>query len=1672
MKEDQVKIFVSSPSDVEHERAAVKDVVERLAQEYLSYFSLQAVLWEEEALTADRTFQAGLTQPADCDIVLVILWTRLGSPLPEEPYRGMTGTEWEFFNAVETPSDAGKPEVLVYKKTAPKLVDITNAAAAREAVDDRRRVEEFFDEHFFNEDKSFRRAFRTFDSDAAFRELLEVQLRKLLNRRISAERRAAAGPTHWQGSPFRPDRPFEMGDERVFTGREREVRDLLTRLEARAPHEPGLLLLSGPSGAGKTSLLRAGLAARLTRPFLFEQIATVRCALIDPLADGPTPLAALAARLCSPQILGDPLAEFGLRATELEQLLATEPAVAGRQLASALAQVAKGNDSGVSARLALIVDPLEGALDHSDAQALASFAHALRALADHPAIWVVIAVRSDALHQLSHLPDLLAMLTPGRWTELEPPATERIRQVVEIPARIAGLELESADEAKGRGLLEQIEAEASRLRHWAPPVQGVLDAAYQDALAAADQLGEDRPNNNGPGDGQSDELHLSAERFRRQGGLGGHTLVRADALWAELDDEARAAMPRLCRALIGADSGGDSRPSIRRGDLRVLRGPAGCRRLLDALIGARLVIAEGVHDPSILVQCEAPDYSLLSAVRGAWRQGRAGWHRPPRAPREQPAQATEAEEGDQPSAMPARPITPEPRAAEAHAVGTGAGMPADAGKDESHAGSATEDNDERAQIELRAYRPVASFSHPALISNWAPVRDWLREPENRRLLQVRSQLSRQALLWKRTDCNSEYLYRELSFAAAQAFATGFADELEPLEQEFLQRAAAHIGFVRRRNRFVRVVGLLLLALVVAATAAAGFALVASNDARVNLHRSKLKEADLHIAQGNTPQAVMLAIDAGQDLPEKAVQTLSHAFSGNRLMAMARSAGPGPGQPRIPGFNADGTLLATITSEHGPRLWRLQNGRFIADRDLQADGLALHSLVIGDDDQIFGIGEAGIWRLPASAGAAPLYPCGSAPGSVFRLDAERRYLAIAREGEAIPGDPNQGVCVIDLTLPGKVLLNRPFDEGQIRGLHFSPDADRLLTASARGRAHVIDLASGETLLSLPEEGPLGRPFNNAVFDDQGERIAIAAVDERVRLYRADGGLIDELADSDIGGERFKIHRTAIRDVAFAPGGAFLVAVDDQGQVVRWSLDGSRQAVVLGNHLLSVSDLEIAPAPATELADETLVLTGSLDMTARLWGLETGKQIAVLGHDGALSAVGFSRGGERVFSFSERDGTVRLWSIDPVSRLAFELAHPDHVWNLDMAPAPDELAPNGRGLLLATAGFDGGVRVWRYDRTLEQATPQPLVGFQQHTERVRQVRFSADGRLLSSAGFDGTAYVNDLVTDASCKLSLKSATGGGKVNNALFGPDGDWLLTTSDDRQRPVRVFSTLRCLPIDTGSALEHADAEVDAAVLGAVDEGTLLATGDQNGTLRVFLRDADGGWQRRCELDLGIGALGDLALSADGRLLGAAGTDSRAALVDIDAEVEASAGCRLGSYLEGHAGRVYSIAIAPNASQVLTASLDKTARVWSRNGEPRAVLVGHQDRIYRAGFSPDGTWMLTASRDGSIRLWQTPAAAGGAAGVERLNAFLPLRADLGGVADAAFSPDGHYIAGAYWENAALLWRIWSEDESVPAQRIKRWGRERASLALIGEAYRFRADNQVVDQQALQEAEEQ
>ena len=161
-----------------------------------------------------------------------------------------------------------------------------------------------------------------------------------------------------------------------------------------------------------------------------------------------------------------------------------------------------------------------------------------------------------------------------------------------------------------------------------------------------------------------------------------------------------------------------------------------------------------------------------------------------------------------------------------------------------------------------------------MLSGWSPVRDWLARSDNRQTLQLRHQIGRRAQLWRRTDCNREYLLGAAGYAGARQFADAFAPELEPLEQDFLRRSLLQLRDQRRRNRWVRLAGLTLGVSLVVASLSAFWAWEASRAATLNLHRSQLNAADLAINQGNTPAAIGLALEAGGTLPLAATDTLA------------------------------------------------------------------------------------------------------------------------------------------------------------------------------------------------------------------------------------------------------------------------------------------------------------------------------------------------------------------------------------------------------------------------------------------------------------------------------------------------------------------------------------------------------------------------------------------------------------------------------------------------------------------------------------------------------------------------------------------------------------------------------------------------------------------------------
>jgi WD40 repeat protein len=118
----------------------------------------------------------------------------------------------------------------------------------------------------------------------------------------------------------------------------------------------------------------------------------------------------------------------------------------------------------------------------------------------------------------------------------------------------------------------------------------------------------------------------------------------------------------------------------------------------------------------------------------------------------------------------------------------------------------------------------------------------------------------------------------------------------------------------------------------------------------------------------------------------------------------------------------------------------------------------------------------------------------------------------------------------------------------------------------------------------------------------------------------------------------------------------------------------------------------------------------------------------------------------------------------------------------------------------------------------------------------------------------------------------------------------------------------------------------------------------------------------------------------------------------------------------GHTAAVMAVDVSPDSSLIASASIDKTIRLWQRDGIAAATLKGHQGAVRSVKFSHDGKILASASEDGTIKLWKQE----GTNGQWRiLKTFKGHTASVWGV---AFSPDGQFLASAGWDRTVRFWR--------------------------------------------------
>jgi len=392
------------------------------------------------------------------------------------------------------------------------------------------------------------------------------------------------------------------------------------------------------------------------------------------------------------------------------------------------------------------------------------------------------------------------------------------------------------------------------------------------------------------------------------------------------------------------------------------------------------------------------------------------------------------------------------------------------------------------------------------------------------------------------------------------------------------------------------------------------------------------------------------------------------------------------------------------------------------------------------------------------------------------------------------------------------------------------------------------------------------------------------------------------------------------------------------------------------------------------------------------------------------VSFSPNGNLLASAGD-DGAVRVWRVDDLT------AEPQVLKKQVVAVRHVSFSPDGS--LLASAGDDGAVRVWQVDDLA--AEPQVLNG---QEGAVQHVSFSPAGSLLASAGEDGAVRVwrvDDLTAEPQV---LKGHEGA--VLDLSFSPNGSLLATAGKDE--------TVRVWQVDDLAAEPQGLTGHEGAVLALSfsPNGRLLASAGAGGTVLVWQID-----NLAAEPQMLKGYEGDarhISFSPNGSLLASGGSAKIVNVWQVDdltAEPQV-----LRGYKDSDDSADGDTLFSPDGALLASAGDDGTVRVWQVDdltGEPQ-VLKGHEGPVQHISFSPNGSLLVSAARDKTVRVWQ----------VDRLTAEPQvLKGHEGPLWNVPFSPDGSLLATGGFDGTVRIWRV----DDLTAEPLVLKGQEGAARHL-------------------------
>jgi WD40 repeat protein len=929
-------------------------------------------------------------------------------------------------------------------------------------------------------------------------------------------------------------------------------------------------------------------------------------------------------------------------------------------------------------------------------------------------------------------------------------------------------------------------------------------------------------------------------------------------------------------------------------------------------------------------------------------------------------------------------------------------------------------------------KSLVDLAHEALIQNWDRLRGWLAEDPQGRAM--REEYRKAAEQWESgfAGVQPRSRYGLPGSDVAQNYLSWIETskpKLSPIQQEF---TVAIRDMLARRRRARRTIMTSLAGLTAASLVLAVFAYIQSSKARSNEALAQKREQEAKDSEKKARvseeyskiEAASLALDTGIQLCDEGRQRFG-------LLALTHALQICP--PGIADESADEEskaaaqkaaqlrkVILTNLAGWGANVMCLERARkFPGLQAIATDPNGRYLLMMNLDETV---------RLYDVDTGEPI-------GPAIQPLREKHFQIMATilpDGKAVLYGPIRA-RVWDL-VSGKPFGDE-FRHGSQGPATLSPDGKWVATGSTNGDVKIWDARSGDQ--------------SGKARQHRGKVLALSfSADGK---YLATGcGRQPDARQSEEGVVHFysvdKPEPIWWRPIN-SPATAVAISPDNQvvvggGYDVRFWTSAKGNEIGRGDNTDSMARIVFDP----KVSDQLIICNPSGSL-ALLNSHEFNRNNEHLSPQGWVVGTGFRPDG-LVFT-ANVDGTIRLWH--PPKR-TFELRtfRPEKgngVLCVDFRPDGQAIALGTRdGLVYYYPSLDGKAQAAEFVAASDPASRQRM--------QIIDVRFSDDGRRIFARDIHLRSFVfapNNPKTSLSNKLDFLALAADGRTALQQNAKDFTYNLRDIDSDQnigRPFvierKLWPTISTTDVDDEFLLrvKPADISLDRSRVVMIDHDGLAHLVDTNSGRAV-------GEPFKHEIEGVQDGIRSVAFSPTGKYVltrspraHAVWSAETGALIDIQHN-------RIG---------VQVSRFSPNGNLVLAGTNFNSGQVWNLEGKPMLPLpILHGSQVWGINANADGSAIVTASYDRTARLWDTATS-------KQLG---PSMAHLVGVSDAMFAPDGTMVLTGSWDGTACLWpvpkplpddepRITAWIETMTGLRVSENGAAEKGLAVLMTAKEWNA----------------